>query len=188
MACGHRRRRRRAIAALRVPSVARAARHPPRDRRRRRHVDRRGASRGHARLPRLPGGRRRRKGDGAHALPVRDRAAHCRFAPRCHRHAASVSPCADAPPDPSAAYDIVVEGDRFLYKMVRLIAGTLVGVGMGLLPPEAVVEALGTPHAGESDSGLAPDELRRRGVVVGRAAAAATEPRARRVRDRPPCC
>ena len=81
-------------------------------------------------------------------------------------HAASVSPCADAPPDPSAAYDIVVEGDGFLYKMVRLIAGTLVGVGMGLLPTEAVVEALGTPHA-RSDSGLAPDELRRRGVVVG---------------------
>ena len=64
----------------------------------------------------------------------------------------------------SHGYDLIVEGDGFLYKMVRLIAGTLVGVGMGLVPPEAVVEALGAPHAG-SESSEAPDELRRRGVV-----------------------
>jgi tRNA pseudouridine38-40 synthase len=40
-------------------------------------------------------------------------------------------------------YDIVVEGDGFLYKMVRIIAGTLVMVGMGLMPPTAISTALG---------------------------------------------
>ena len=38
--------------------------------------------------------------------------------------------------------EIVVEGDRFLYKMMRVIAGTLVDVGRGRLPPGAVKRAL----------------------------------------------
>jgi tRNA pseudouridine38-40 synthase len=50
-------------------------------------------------------------------------------------------------------YDIVVEGDGFLYKMVRILAGTLVMVGMGLVPPEAVLLALAK---GEHSPGLAP--------------------------------
>jgi tRNA pseudouridine38-40 synthase len=37
-----------------------------------------------------------------------------------------------------------VEGDRFLYKMVRIIAGTLVDVGRGRLAPGAVRKALET--------------------------------------------
>jgi len=37
---------------------------------------------------------------------------------------------------------IEVEGDRFLYKMVRIIAGTLVDVGRGRLAPGAVRKAL----------------------------------------------
>ena len=35
---------------------------------------------------------------------------------------------------------ILVTGDGFLYHMVRIIAGTLMAVGMGKLPPEAVAE------------------------------------------------
>lgn len=38
--------------------------------------------------------------------------------------------------------DIVVTGNRFLYKMVRIIAGTLIDVGRGRLRPGAVERAL----------------------------------------------
>ena len=41
------------------------------------------------------------------------------------------------------AFDMVVEGDGFLYKQVRIIAGTLVMIGMGLAPAETVLAALG---------------------------------------------
>ena len=34
--------------------------------------------------------------------------------------------------------DIEISGDGFLYNMVRIIAGTLVEVGMGKISPEAV--------------------------------------------------
>lgn len=37
---------------------------------------------------------------------------------------------------------ILVTGDGFLYNMVRIIAGTLMAVGMGKLPPEEVVGIL----------------------------------------------
>lgn len=36
----------------------------------------------------------------------------------------------------------LIEGSGFLYKMVRLIAGTLVTIGKGLVPPEALEEVL----------------------------------------------
>ena len=67
------------------------------------------------------------------------------------------------------AYDIVIEGDGFLYKMVRLIAGTLVTVGMGLAPPEAVLSALSStgsfcPTPSASSSGMSGPR-RQRGVI-----------------------
>ena len=58
------------------------------------------------------------------------------------------------------AYDIVVEGDGFLYKQVRIIAGTLLMVGMAHAPPETVAAALARAAADEPKS-----DLRRRGVV-----------------------
>ena len=51
------------------------------------------------------------------------------------------------------AYDIVVEGDGFLYKQVRIIAGTLLMVGMGLAPPETVLTALSS----EGEAGISGD-------------------------------
>ena len=61
-------------------------------------------------------------------------------------------------------HDIVIEGDGFLYKMVRIIAGTLVTVGMELAPPETVRMALGIGTQGEA-SDVPKTELRRRGLV-----------------------
>lgn len=47
---------------------------------------------------------------------------------------------------PTLVLDVV--GDRFLYKMVRHLAGFLLAVGMGKLSPQAMVEALeGNYHA-----------------------------------------
>lgn len=37
---------------------------------------------------------------------------------------------------------IVVRGDGFLYNMIRILAGTLIKVGMGVYPPEHVAEIL----------------------------------------------
>ena len=59
-------------------------------------------------------------------------------------------------------YDIVISGDGFLYRMVRIIAGSLVTVGMELAPPDTVSIAL----AAELGPDATPkSELRRRGVV-----------------------
>ena len=53
--------------------------------------------------------------------------------------------------------EIEVEGDRFLYHMVRIIAGTLVDVGRGKLAPGAVERALAS--GARTDLGLtAPPE------------------------------
>jgi tRNA pseudouridine38-40 synthase len=53
--------------------------------------------------------------------------------------------------------DIVVTGNRFLYKMVRIIAGTLVDVGRGRLRPGAVARALAS--GSRADLGItAPPE------------------------------
>jgi tRNA pseudouridine38-40 synthase len=35
-----------------------------------------------------------------------------------------------------------VTGNKFLYNMIRIIAGTLVDIGRGHLPPDAVTRAL----------------------------------------------
>ena len=85
----------------------------------------------------------------------------CAIEPRLH----------DEPPDASSddgpgrqGHDIVIEGNGFLYKMVRIIAGTLVTVGMELAPPETVRVALGIETHSEA-SGVPKAELRRRGVV-----------------------
>ena len=71
------------------------------------------------------------------------------------------------------AYDLVIEGEGFLYKMVRIVAGTLLMVGMGLAPPETVLTALAAEAAdGDGDGdvedeprGVPKRELRRRAVV-----------------------
>ena len=70
---------------------------------------------------------------------------------------AAVGPAAEE--DEGAGYDLVVEGDGFLYKMVRLLAGTLLMVGMGSAPAETVLAAL---TAADSDDARA---MRRRAVV-----------------------
>lgn len=40
--------------------------------------------------------------------------------------------------------EVEIEGDRFLYKMVRIIAGTLMDIGRGKLDPGALVRAIGS--------------------------------------------
>lgn len=53
--------------------------------------------------------------------------------------------------------EIVVEGDRFLYRMVRIIAGTLVDVGRGRFAPDVTLRGLTTKL--RSDLGVtAPPE------------------------------
>ena len=38
--------------------------------------------------------------------------------------------------------EIVVEGNRFMYRMVRIIVGSLVDIGLGRLEPSAIEQAL----------------------------------------------
>ena len=40
--------------------------------------------------------------------------------------------------------EIIIEGDGFLYNMVRIIAGTLIGVGSGKIEPGAIARAIET--------------------------------------------
>lgn len=40
--------------------------------------------------------------------------------------------------------ELTVEGDAFLYNMVRIIAGTLIAVGQGKLPEDAFLRAIGS--------------------------------------------
>lgn len=42
--------------------------------------------------------------------------------------------------------DLTVSGRSFLYNMVRILAGTLIYVGMGKLPPDAIARALETKN------------------------------------------
>ena len=37
---------------------------------------------------------------------------------------------------------IVIRGDGFLYNMIRIIAGTLIKVGMGVYPPSHILEIM----------------------------------------------
>lgn len=59
-------------------------------------------------------------------------------------------------------FDIVVEGDGFLYKQVRIMAGTLVMVGMGLADPGFVGRAICAPDPSSAGRGpaLPPERLR----------------------------
>jgi len=67
------------------------------------------------------------------------RSAHdCRTTTIRHLHAVDVVQSQED----ARLIDIVVRGDRFLYNMVRIIAGTLVDVGRGRLRPGAVLRAL----------------------------------------------
>ena len=53
-------------------------------------------------------------------------------------------------------FDIVVEGDGFLYKQVRIMAGTLVMVGMGLADPGIVERAIRAPDLGSASAERGP--------------------------------
>mmetsp|Transcript_33900 Transcript_33900/g.73488 ORF Transcript_33900/g.73488 Transcript_33900/m.73488 type:complete len:510 (-) Transcript_33900:15-1544(-) len=44
--------------------------------------------------------------------------------------------------EPLTTYTVTIVGDRFLYKMVRFLVGSIVAVGLGKLPIEAVEDAL----------------------------------------------
>ncbi len=44
--------------------------------------------------------------------------------------------------------DVVVEGDRFMYRMVRIIVGALVDIGRGRLGPSMLAQALESGHRG----------------------------------------
>ena len=114
--------------------------------------------------------RKYRRGAGAApSAPARDRRSR-----RLCDHLGTVFRCAIEPRGAEATpegYDVVIEGDGFLYQMVRIIAGTLLVVGMGLAPPETVLVALSsedseTPQGASAGELDAPkSELRRRGVV-----------------------
>ena len=51
---------------------------------------------------------------------------------------------------------LAIEADAFLYRMVRLVAGLLVRVGLGQLESEGVLEALASPVGGTSAGGQPP--------------------------------
>jgi tRNA pseudouridine38-40 synthase len=53
----------------------------------------------------------------------------------------------------------VVEGDGFLFNMVRTIAGTLIDVGRGRRDPECVVRALETKDRRQSGQTAPPQGL-----------------------------
>ncbi|MFC1641547.1 tRNA pseudouridine(38-40) synthase TruA [Myxococcota bacterium] len=55
--------------------------------------------------------------------------------------------------------EVVVEADRFLYHMVRIIVGTLVDVGRGRLLAGAVARALRSGHRGDLGLTAPPDGL-----------------------------
>ena len=54
---------------------------------------------------------------------------------------------------------IVVEGSGFLYRQVRIIAGTLAAVGMGLLPPDAIDHILLSGDRAAAGTVLAAEHL-----------------------------
>ena len=55
--------------------------------------------------------------------------------------------------------DVTVEGDRFMYRMVRIIVGALVDVGRGRLPASALARALETRRRQELGMTAPPDGL-----------------------------
>ena len=60
---------------------------------------------------------------------------------------------------PSVKVDISVKGNGFLYNMVRIIAGTLVYVGMGKLTPEDVKEIILSKDRTKAGKTLPPEGL-----------------------------
>lgn len=54
---------------------------------------------------------------------------------------------------------IVISGNGFLYNMVRIVAGTLVEIGMGKMPPERVDEVLATKNRRLAGQTLPPTGL-----------------------------
>ncbi len=62
--------------------------------------------------------------------------------------------------------DIVVEGDRFLHRMVRIIVGTLVDVGRGRLAPGAISRALASGSRRDLGMTAPPDGLCLESVVL----------------------
>ena len=60
---------------------------------------------------------------------------------------------------PAPELELVVEGTAFLKYMVRILAGTLVDIGLGRLKPDAVLEALATGDRGKAGRTAPPQGL-----------------------------
>jgi tRNA pseudouridine38-40 synthase len=76
----------------------------------------------------------------------------------------------------SRRVEIEVEGDRFLYRMVRIIAGTLVDVGRGRLRPGAISRALASRSRSDLGVTAPPEGLYLERVVLDRPAPDAWPP------------
>uniref|UniRef100_K3X4W0 tRNA pseudouridine synthase n=1 Tax=Globisporangium ultimum (strain ATCC 200006 / CBS 805.95 / DAOM BR144) TaxID=431595 RepID=K3X4W0_GLOUD len=61
--------------------------------------------------------------------------------------------------DKSTRVHIVFTGDRFLYKMVRNLVGTLVDVGLGRISPEQIPGILAAKNRGKAGQGAPPQGL-----------------------------
>ena len=63
--------------------------------------------------------------------------------------------------------EIVVEGDRFMYRMVRVIAGTLVDIGRGRRDADATLRALETKARADLGVTAPPDGLTLDSIDIG---------------------
>ncbi|EGZ27472.1 hypothetical protein PHYSODRAFT_293355 [Phytophthora sojae] len=54
---------------------------------------------------------------------------------------------------------LVFEGDRFRYKMVRILVGTIVDVGLGRLSPDTIPQILAAKKRGKAGQGAPPQGL-----------------------------
>lgn len=61
--------------------------------------------------------------------------------------------------DPGRRIEIVFQGDRFLYKMVRNLVGTLVDVGLGRIAPESIPLILEAKSRAKAGQGAPPHGL-----------------------------
>ncbi|KAF1326796.1 tRNA uridine synthase, partial [Globisporangium splendens] len=61
--------------------------------------------------------------------------------------------------DKSTRVRIVFTGDRFLYKMVRNLVGTLVDVGLGRIQPKQIPDILAAKNRGKAGQGAPPQGL-----------------------------
>lgn len=77
----------------------------------------------------------------------------------CHVEMKSLDLLSVGSVDAGRLVEIVVQGDGFLYNMVRILAGTLVEVGRGRFEPQQVDRILETADRREAGPTLPPDGL-----------------------------